>query len=226
MTTQASATADRGEFTRARSRTGASSRLTVTGCSAPSTMPKTWSRRPTCRPGGPMTASRAALPCVHEARSARDARARRRQHRQHLLDLRAPGRGRGRGLCRQQACRRRHHQVSRARDRQVGNPRERSGARPDRHWHADALHRHAGEKGTSDGGGSGGPAWPSGGACQRSSSSHPTRPHTSPDTSSRATAATPPAEPVPAPGEAVSAATSARRLRACHRRARDSPGGG
>ena len=48
-------------------------------------------------------------------------------------------------LCRQQARRRRHHQVGSARDRQVGNPRERRGARSYGHQHADSLHGHAGE---------------------------------------------------------------------------------
>ena len=50
-------------------------------------------------------------------------------------------------LCRQQARRRRHHQVGGARARQVGNSRERRRARPYGHRHADPLHRHAGEQG-------------------------------------------------------------------------------
>jgi hypothetical protein len=71
----------------------------------------------------------------HEARSARHARIGQRQHYQHLLDLRARGCGGGLCLCRQQACRRRHHQIGRARGCQVGNSCERRGARPYGHRH-------------------------------------------------------------------------------------------
>ena len=45
-----------------------------------------------------------------------------------------------------QARRRRHHQVGGARDRQVGNPRERRGAWSHGHRHADPLHRHGENK--------------------------------------------------------------------------------
>jgi len=67
----------------------------------------------------------------HEARGARHARAGQRQHRQRLLNIWARRCRGGLGLCRQQARRRRHHQVGGAGDRHVGDPRERGGARPD-----------------------------------------------------------------------------------------------
>ena len=44
--------------------TGASCSRTATGCSARSTTPRTWSRRPTCARGGPTTGSRAAPRCA------------------------------------------------------------------------------------------------------------------------------------------------------------------
>src|SRR5437899_13107772 len=46
-------------------------------------------------------------------------------------------------LCRQQARRRRHHQVGGARDRQVGDPCEQRGAWSHRHWHVDQFYAHA-----------------------------------------------------------------------------------
>jgi NAD(P)-dependent dehydrogenase (short-subunit alcohol dehydrogenase family) len=63
----------------------------------------------------------------------------------NLLDLRAPGRDGSLHLCRQQARRRRHHQVGGARSRQIGNSRQCRRAWPHRHRHADPLHRHTGE---------------------------------------------------------------------------------
>ena len=74
-------------------------------------------------------------------------------------------------LCRQQARRRRHHQVGGARDRQVGNPCERRGAWSDGHRHVDPLHRHAGEQGGSGDDCSDGSPRPLGGGRRRASSS-------------------------------------------------------
>ena len=72
-----------------------------------------------------------------------------RKHHQHLLDLRARGCGRCLDLCRQQARRRRHHQVGGARDRQVGNPCEWRRAWSYGHRHVDPFYGHAGEQGGS-----------------------------------------------------------------------------
>ena len=54
-----------------------------------------------------------------------------------------------------------------ARDRQVGNPRERRGAWSYGHWHVDPFYGHAGEQGGSGDGCSDGSPRPLGRACQR-----------------------------------------------------------
>ena len=86
---------------------------------------------------------------------------------QHFLDLWARRRGGSLDLRRQQARRRGRHQVGGARARQVGNPRECRGTRPDGHRHADPLHGHAGEQGGTGEHGPDGAPWPHAGACQR-----------------------------------------------------------
>ena len=164
-------------------------------------------RRKLCRD---LRHQRARHAAEHEARAARHAGARQRQHHQHLLDLRARRCGRRLGLCRQQARRRRHHQVRGARGRQSG---VRVNAVAPGPTETGMLTRFTGTRGEQGGSGdersAGSPRRSGGDRPRRSSSSRPTKLHSSPAMSSTSTAARPPAESCPIHASSTGISTEA-----------------